>query len=258
MTSAKNPPPFPAELPWEEFTERRVTIEELRERIPRHEKALATTFAMNPSTPLLPAHVATKLLSESELGLSETASAGLAHDLRAIGLWFLMPAGRRAADADLDATRRYLGELTRLSPDILPSLLHVLALLPVSVSEHLGQIPEWKESGHAFDIQMIRQFVRVLPDLSKRLAADVEAKSRGRRTNFVLDHSVTLAAAAFGRAGLSVGPRGQSATRPSARLTGAGSRLFVAYFRQLDKHLSETALALAMLRCRKRTRTVRT
>ncbi len=253
VISANNDHPFPVDLPWEEFTQYRVTIEELRERAPQYDSALAISFIANRATPILPVNAIERLIAQSNSDLEKTAASNLNVDLRAIGLWFLMPAARAVADADLDATRRYLGELTRLSQDILPSLSHVLALLPASISAHLGQISEWNEGEDAFDHQMVARFIKALPELSKRLTADVEAKSKGRRPNFVLDHSVTLAAAAFERAGLSLVPRGPSATQPSARLTGCGSRLFVAYFLQLDKHLSEATLSQAMIRCRRRT-----
>ena len=198
------------------------------------------------------------LLSNPEVGLPMAARKKLDRDLRAIGLWFLMPRARRVADADVDATRSALKKLNRLSRDIVSPLQDVLDVIGQSVAEELEKDPAWRDGEFNFDHAAIRQFFQSLPGVSERLTLKVEAQRKGRRTNFVLDHSVTLAAAAFERAGLSVGPRGQSATRPSARLTGAGSRLFVAYFRQLDTHLSETTLALAMLRCRKRTRTVRT
>lgn len=257
MNSTKDLHPFPSALPWEEFTEYRVSIEELRERAPQYNSTLAISFLANQSSPVLPVNAVRILIAECDSNLAKPAASKLEVDLHAIGLWYLLPAARAAADADLDTTRRYLSELTRLSQEILPSLSHVLALMPVSVSEHLEQISQWKESGHALDVQMTASFVKALPELSKRLAADVETKRKGRRPNFVLDHCVTLAAAAFERAGLCVSARGPSATRPCARLTGDGSRLFVTYFGQLDGHLSELTLSLAMLRCRRRTRQTR-
>jgi len=149
VNSAKNHQPFPAVLPWEEFTEYRVSIGELRERAPSHNNAMMVSLIAGHFTPVLLVNAVQKLIAESDTNLRKAAASKLDVDLRAICLWYLMPAARAAADADLNVTRRYLGKLTRLSKDIVPSLLHVFALLSVSVSEKLGQIPEWKESGHA-------------------------------------------------------------------------------------------------------------
>ncbi len=258
MKSAKNHDPFPGWLPWEDFTEIPVTIEELRIRVRHHELALTIHRLTTQTAPGLPANAVRRLLAQREVTLDAEARVALDGDLYAIGLWYLIPAAQRAADADIDATRRYLKELRRLADEIGPSLHHVLALFQVSIPHHLEQMPEWVEGGHQFDLEMVRAFFKLLPELSRRLAADVEVRRKGRRKNFVLDHSVRLAAAAFAQAGLAVIPRGQSATSPQPRLTGDGSRLFVDYFRLLDGHLGEPALAAAQLRSRKAGRAIRT
>lgn len=210
------------------------------------------------SAPDLPASWIKKLLEASGLDLAQSANDALKHDLNAIGLWYLMPIGQRFADADIDATRRYLRDLHRHSKAINPPLRHALALLGIRISQHLEQMPEWTEGGYEFDLEMIRQFVALLPEVSKRLSDDVEVPGRGRRANFTLDHSVKLAAEAFARAGIEVAARGPSATQPEARLAGGGAPLFADYFRKLDRHLSDATLARALIRGRKRERQSRT
>ena len=247
VNSARNSEPFPAKLPWQEFVEERVTIEELRERAPLHYSILDRSFASNPSTPVLPKSELRKLFAEHAKFISEPARSELRRDLHAIGLWFLMPFARRAVDADLDATRGYLKDLKRLSRGIEKPLLHVLALMHLSVSEELEQDPTWRRSGAEFDVMALRQFVRALPGVSDRLALKVEAQRKGRRSNFILDHSVGLASAAFKRAKRPV--QGRAATFDmQPRLIGDGADLFLAFFKMLDQSLAENALSMALRR----------
>lgn len=247
MNSAKNRDPFPQELPWEEFTQYRVTIEELRERVPRYDSVLALSFLANRRTPILPVNAIENMLMRSSVTLSEKDLGELNRDLHAIGLWYLQPAARKVADADPDAIRRVLKILLRLAPKIARPLLDVLALLPASSSRHLGQIGDWKESGHTFDVEMIRKFVRALPELTKRLAADVAVHGKGRRPNFVLDHSASLAVEAFERAGFEVVAHSAAGGR-QPWLSGNGASLFVAFFKELDVRISENSLAQSLRR----------
>lgn len=258
MSSGGNSEPFPKELPWEAYTEYPVTIEALRERRTRYVTAVLATYLESETKPALVTNGLGPLLDSQKVDRTSPSGSSFHEDLYAIGLWYMLPAAQRAADADVDATRRYLKDLERRSQEIWPALHHVVSLLPGSIAEHLAQMPEWVEGDHELDLPMIKQFVRLLPEISRALARDVQVRRRGRPSNFVLDHSADLAQSAFKRAGREVEPRGQSATAPSARLVGDGAELFVDYFRLLDGHLNELGLAQALLRNRSRAKRSRT
>lgn len=258
MNSGENSQPFPVELPWEAYTENGPSIEALRERVPHYQVTLALTYWEAGAAPAFPDDALGQLLDANGIDRTSPGGCSFHQDLYAIGLWFMLPAAQRMADADIDATRGYLKDLERLSQEICPSLHHVLSMLPVSVSDHLGKMDDWLETNHDLDIAMIKDFVRLLPEISRALANDIRVLRRGRPTNFVLDHSAELAQAAFTRAGLLVDPRGESASSQSARLVGDGAELFAAYFRLLDGHMSELRLAQALLRNRRRAKRSRT
>ena len=189
----------------------------------------------------------TELSEKHAKDLEELPRTALDRDLLAIGLWFLMPVARRANDADLDATRNYLKDLKRLSRDIEKPLIHVLALMHLSLAEELDEDADWRGSGARFDLSAIRHFVWALPGVADRLALKVEAQRKGRRRNFVLDYSAGLTSEAFLRANFPV--QGRAATLgKQPRLVGDGADLFQAFFKMLDPSLTEEALAMALRR----------
>ena len=247
MIYAKNPKPFPAKFPWEDFLEERVTIAELRDRAPNYENTLTLSFLLDRSTPILPSNAVTMLLSNSEIGLSIAARKKLDRDLRAIGLWFLMPRGRRVVEADVDSMRATLKKVARLSRDIEQPLATVLDVIGLSVAEELEQDPDWKMGELNYDHAAIRQFIKSLPGVIDRLSVKVEARRKGRRSNFILDNSVALASAAFERAKRAI--QGRAATLgKQPRIVGDGAKLFVEFFKMLDPRLTEEALALSLRR----------
>ena len=63
------------------------------------------------TAPGLPANAVEKLLAQSGVTLDAEARAALDRDLYPIGLWYLIPAAQRAADARHEETyRRLLGD----------------------------------------------------------------------------------------------------------------------------------------------------
>jgi hypothetical protein len=238
-------------LPWEEFTSRAVTIEELRERAEIAEGRLALTLLLNPSAPTLDRATLHTLIASADLAAGQEAA--LERDLAAIGFWYLTPGAQVAADADLDGTRRYLRDLKKLSSKISPSLNHVLSLLPKSILNEIGSDPSLAIHGQSVDFSATKDFIKDLPILCDKLMVQLSPKQVGRRHNFVLDHSAKLARDAISAAGLSLKARFRNPEGKLPELTGSGASLVWDYFKSLNPRLGESELTRAVIRVQRST-----
>ncbi len=244
--SAEQSEVFPGWLPWEEFTARVVTIEELRERIGIAEARLILTRLENLLAPVLNRTAFSKVIASADVG--DDQRAALEQDLAAIGVWYLTPGAQVAADADLDATRRYLRDLKKHSTKIWPSLHHVLALLPGPVLHKIELDNTLASHSKAADLSEVRNFMADLPALCDKLIDHLSPKQVGRRENFVLDHSVRLTRTVLAAAGLPVTAKFRNAAGKLPELIGAGAPLMQDYFKSLDPRLGASGLARALIR----------
>jgi hypothetical protein len=95
----------PSSLPWEEFTERRLTVEELRRRSGNTQVRLTLGRLADERSPQLDKSKLADLLRTAASNFEAEAHKLLERDLAAVGSWYLLPAARTVADADLDATK---------------------------------------------------------------------------------------------------------------------------------------------------------
>ena len=249
--SADNEAPSHVWLPWEEFTSRAVTIEELRERADAAEGRLALTRMLHTSAPTLDRATLNRVIASADLATGPRTA--LERDLAAIGFWYLTPGAQLAADADLDATRRYLRDLKKLSAKIRPSLHHVIALLPRSIIQEVGADPSLAVHGHSVDLKMVESLIVDLPTLCDRLLLQLNPKRTGRRSNFVLDHAATLVCEALLAVGLSVKATLRNPEGKLPQLTGSGASLMWDYFKSLNPRLGESELTRAVIRVQRST-----
>ena len=245
MKSAENDRSFPVWLPWEDFTENAVTIEELRERVELSEHRSFLVSVGNPAAPVLNRAALSKLLNT--LDLAEAQRADLERDLSAIGVWYLTPASQVVADADIDATRKYLRALKSQSASIGPALRHVLSMMPNAIEHHLKE-KTLEMPGVTVDVFAVKDFMKHLPALCDLMLQDVSPKQVGRRRNFVLDHAARLTRDALDRARLSVKAKLRNASGELPHLTGPGAQSMWDYFKMLSPRLGESELVRALIR----------
>ena len=189
-----------------------------------------------------------RMLLENAQGIEPLPPAELELDLIAIGHWYLLPQARMAADADLDATRKYLHFLQRKGKPAFEALHHILCLLPRTIEEEIAADGTFRCSNAGMAADDVKDFLVDLERLLPRLVEKVSARRRGRRSSFVLTHSVRLAAQSLALAGAPVFAHHHTVLKPQPYLTGGGADVFLAFFKLLDPRLDERALAQALLR----------
>lgn len=250
MNSGGKREAFPLELPWEEFSERRVTIEELRERLANMLPTLMLANLADERSPMLDHSAVADLVKTATGSLDAEARDELVRDLVSIGSWYLLPTARAVGDADLDATREYLSYLSRRGAPAFKALHHVLCLMPSVIEDAIAAEESLASHGAALSALTVKDFLKDVERLLPQIIELVSAKKAGRRPTFVLNHSARLAATAFEEAGLALQAHGHSLVNQTPYFTGTGADAFLAFFRLLAPRVQPATLVRPLLQAR--------
>ena len=250
MTFGANEDAFPSQLPWEEFTKRRVTIDELRARTANTLPTLMLAHLVDQRSPLLDSSAVADLVKTAAGSIDAEAHAQLVRDLTAIGSWYLLPAARAIADADPDATRKYQAYLSRRGGPAFNALSHILSLLPAEIDRRIAADDSSASHGANLHALHVKDFLTDLERLLPQLIAMITAKKAGRRPSFVLSHSAELAAAAIHQASLTLEPHHHTFKNEAPYLSGTGTKAFLGFFTLLGWKGQPATLVRALLRAR--------
>lgn len=250
MTSGSSDAAFPSPVVWEEFTKRRVTIEELRERSASVLPRLMLAHFVNEQSPTLDRSAIVELVKTAAGDLDAGVYAQLVRDLTAIGLWYLLPLARTVADADPDATRKRLAVLSQSGKPVFEALYHVLSLLPAQIEERIAADDSFASHSASLNALVVKDFLNNFERLLPQLSELVTAKGPGRPPDFVLRHSANLAATAIQEAGLALVPHHQTFKSKVPYLSGTGADLFHGFFTLLNPRVQPAAFVRALLSAR--------
>lgn len=255
MNSGRDPPVFPYERVWEDFSPVRVIEWESLQRQSRQYRRVFSFPDLDHLKFSAASEEAIRKLAERSLG--HWPSDSLVSKLYLLAGWHLTDQFQKTLKIDLENQRQVLKRLERSARDFwsvansVPGEVRVLltSLHKIEPDTFLGGQQELRISDilcEAYDVALV----------AARAHADISPKRTGRRPHFRRDTAVRLAAMAIEEeVGAPIRTSRGNSTSPALHFTNAGGVLLRGFLKLLEPLTDEAQIVQSLVRVRKKQET---
>ena len=232
---------FPYHEIWEDFTEERVTLEDLWPRLMIFRTRFRLLCASSSPTPMVETDSILELMNDLDLAPSQKHL--LAEQLYLVAGYYLGPEHLKQWQTDVRSSAQILRKIRKSSAELAKSLQQISSGVSRALNVLHAVDPDALESKSEIDTPSLSRLLIDLDRVSARMVGEISNRRRGRTNNFVRLNALGLAlecteASGLGRVTVSRGNK----LNHEPHFTGNLGKLVRDFFRLIAPWLSERTL----------------